>query len=396
MSDSDSDHNYGSELLYPTLFRGGPRSQGYDTDILPPPGGLPMRANTELTMPQRGQRTSIKRVDGKIEPTSARFLLMGPTGSGKSSFIEAFAGPSQHLQISKNQLESYTQTVTAYQVLGLMYHKWPVYVIDAPGFCDSAISEVEIMEMVAQWMKQNKIYHVDYILYMIPISDTRLSGTRRKTIDMLTTFVKEDKKYSSLLFVTSMWDVLHGPKAKARAAKNYSQLMDDIFASSTAMHVIQEPIERGSSIHKFHNTLESALFILDQPFKTVSSIFTHKSPNSSTVLYEALLTRITGLVEQYDIIKQDLELPETQENGTLVEILQEQRIKVVRILDKFGRQLNEFDVTPEGYEVTTQRMKELMEVIMRKSAKELKENLDKAKASDDSPRGLLGTVKRFI
>ncbi|PPQ82791.1 hypothetical protein CVT24_009894 [Panaeolus cyanescens] len=321
---------------------------------------ISLSGSAELRRTSQDNWTGIKRiVDGRIEQASAKYLLMGPTGSGKSSvptllsFVEALGDPSQRLGISKNQLESYTHTVTAYQVLGLVHHKWPVYVIDTPGFCDNTISEVEIMKMITHWMKYNgcvfffhvasngterldsrqllctmmdRIYHVDYIIYMIPITDTRLSGTRRRVIDMMTTFVKEDNNCASLLFATSMWDVLQSDKAKSRATRNYAQLMDDVFA---------EPMTRGVALQRFHNTQQSALSIMDQHFVTVSSIFTCSSLESSPILYQALLTRINALLDQYNIIEQDLAQPETQENHILVEILNEQRIKLVRILVEY-------------------------------------------------------------
>ena len=102
---------------------------------------------------------------------------MGPTGAGKSSvsqclpvtwryseaeyfdihlkFIEALAGESQQLSISKNQLAGYTQTVNAYRVVNVTLYEFPVYLVDTPGFSDLKISEFEIMGMVRRWLKDN-------------------------------------------------------------------------------------------------------------------------------------------------------------------------------------------------------------------------------------------------
>ncbi|PPR07626.1 hypothetical protein CVT24_004185, partial [Panaeolus cyanescens] len=110
-------------------------------------------------------------------------LLAGPTGSGKSSFIEALGndkslgiskdqlegftqtvtayhvknmefiealGNDKSLGISKDQLEGFTQTVTAYHVKNMevkgQYGTTPVCLLDSPGFSDTNISEMEIIE----------------------------------------------------------------------------------------------------------------------------------------------------------------------------------------------------------------------------------------------------------
>lgn len=62
-------------------------------------------------------------------------------------FIEAFAGESQDLKISNDQLSGYTQRITAYQLLNVIYDNIGVCVIDTPGFSDAKISEYEIIEM---------------------------------------------------------------------------------------------------------------------------------------------------------------------------------------------------------------------------------------------------------
>ncbi|KAF9032621.1 hypothetical protein BJ165DRAFT_1599033 [Panaeolus papilionaceus] len=49
---------------------------------------------------------------------SVVYILMGPTGSGKSAFIETLA-PGRNLCISKGSLESVTQSVSYYEVANL-------------------------------------------------------------------------------------------------------------------------------------------------------------------------------------------------------------------------------------------------------------------------------------
>ncbi|KAF9037223.1 P-loop containing nucleoside triphosphate hydrolase protein [Panaeolus papilionaceus] len=160
------------------------------------------------------------------------YSIMGPTGAGKSSFIEALAGESQQLSISKNQLAGYTQTVHAYRLVNVVSTIYmtprPVYLIDTPGFSDSKISEKEIMDMVRKWMKDNHLEFVNRILFLTPITETRLPGSRRKTIEMLKQLLAPSRDLGAVIFVTTMWDTLHNERTQKRAESNFAQLRDEV------------------------------------------------------------------------------------------------------------------------------------------------------------------------
>ncbi|KAF9031036.1 hypothetical protein BJ165DRAFT_870860 [Panaeolus papilionaceus] len=87
---------------------------------------------------------------------AAVYIIMGPTGAGKSTFIEALAGGSQNLAISSKKLAGFTQHVTAYKLVNVVERSGRViYLVDTPGFSDSKISEIEVMEMLRDWLKEN-------------------------------------------------------------------------------------------------------------------------------------------------------------------------------------------------------------------------------------------------
>ncbi|KAF9050631.1 hypothetical protein BJ165DRAFT_1459144, partial [Panaeolus papilionaceus] len=153
---------------------------------------------------------------------------MGPTGAGKSSFIEALAGESQKLSISKDQLAGYTHTVNAYKVVNLTVYGNPVYLLDTPGFSDSKISELEILEMVRKRMNDDGFRYLRGIFYLTPISETRLPGSRRRTIEMLKQFLEPNRDLRSVTFVTTMWDTLHNKRTQMRGESNFAQLRDQI------------------------------------------------------------------------------------------------------------------------------------------------------------------------
>ncbi|PPQ71874.1 hypothetical protein CVT24_006890 [Panaeolus cyanescens] len=85
-----------------------------------------------------------------------RILIMGPTGSGKSSFIEAIAGPNWMInKISSGQLEGFTQDVNCYYIENVMWKEYPIYIVDTPGFADTKMSEFEILRKIEAWMSSD-------------------------------------------------------------------------------------------------------------------------------------------------------------------------------------------------------------------------------------------------
>ncbi|PPQ71318.1 hypothetical protein CVT24_012044 [Panaeolus cyanescens] len=88
-------------------------------------------------------------------------LLLGTTGAGKSSFIEAL-GNDKTLGISKNQLDGFTQHLTVYKVNNIRmieYPDSPIFIVDTPGFADRSLPESKMLRMVQDMMDEE----VDFI-----------------------------------------------------------------------------------------------------------------------------------------------------------------------------------------------------------------------------------------
>ncbi|KAF9054912.1 hypothetical protein BJ165DRAFT_1400048 [Panaeolus papilionaceus] len=164
---------------------------------------------------------------GKALASAHCLMFLAP---GTFKFIEALAGDSQTLSISKNQLASVTQTVTAYRLVNVSQGGNPVFVLDTPGFSDPKISEFETIDMVKNWMEKHNLLVVDRILFLTPITETRLAGSRRRTIEMLKALLILEEDTESMIFVTTMWDTLHNERTRQRAESNFTQLRDEICA----------------------------------------------------------------------------------------------------------------------------------------------------------------------
>ncbi|KAF9043433.1 hypothetical protein BJ165DRAFT_1529459 [Panaeolus papilionaceus] len=202
---------------------------------------------------------SVERVDRvNILRRECAVLIMGPTGAGKSSFIEAL-GLKLSAMISSNGLDGCTQAISTYKLINVTdLYDDPFYLVDSPGFADTKISEMAIVSMLQKWLKDNRLFN--RILYLTPISSTRLPGTQQqvlKTFHALTGV----KTAKNVTIVTTMWDNIWGEHATKRAEDNYQQLQNNIWTDF---------IEEGAQMVQFHNTQESALSILDAAFASIT------------------------------------------------------------------------------------------------------------------------------
>ncbi|KAF9032573.1 hypothetical protein BJ165DRAFT_1534985 [Panaeolus papilionaceus] len=293
--------------------------------------------------------------DISVEPVTTRilddphpflYLIMGPTGAGKSSFIEALAGESQKLSISKDQLAGYTQTVTAYRLVNVMHTDWdgtmrPVYLIDTPGFSDSKISEIEVVNMVRKWGDDNhQMYYSTSIFYFTPITETRLPGSRRRTFKMLKKLLEDNSTNSSLIVTTTMWDTVHNEQTQNRADSNFAQLRDE-----TLKEFVKSP---STDVIKFMNTRNSALQAIDRKSLGSNRVFSNYPNSPPPHLYQDLHDHIQGALQEKQIIELDLAQPDAKTNAELRAILEGSQRENYVTLTKFINQFINYGELPSG------------------------------------------------
>ncbi|KAF9034273.1 hypothetical protein BJ165DRAFT_1534101 [Panaeolus papilionaceus] len=276
-------------------------------------------------------------------PAPCVYLIMGPTGAGKSSFVEALAGVSQTLSISKDQLAGYTQTVTAYRLVNVLHTQHdpprPVYLIDTPGFSDSKIAEIEILNMVRKWAQDNDLRFSGRILYLTPITETRLPGSRRRTFAMLKRIVEShwSSIEISLIIVTTMWDTVHNQRTRNRAESNFTQLRDEI-----SQGFVRYP---RTDVIKFTKTRSSALLAIDHSF-FLSSVFKDFDTSTSPHLYQDLHERIQGALQEKQMIESDLAQPEARTNPNFRAVLKRNWRENHKTLTNFIDQFANFGYLP--------------------------------------------------
>ncbi|PPR01470.1 hypothetical protein CVT24_001874 [Panaeolus cyanescens] len=286
-------------------------------------------------------------LDGSALPRRILLMLMGPTGAGKSSFIEALSG--RHLGIAKDQLEGFTQAVSAFKLVNVITNRgpsgrYPIYVIDTPGFSDPNVSQLEIVQKVEKWMRDCQFTVVTHVLYFTPITDIRIPGSKRRTLDMFKSLTGIETA-RDLTIVTSMWNMVFSEKQYENAEKRFHELSDDIWRDFTS---------QGTQIVKFENTQDSALSILNTVFSITSAshffrfeemidknLDIRDTPFGGRV-YEDLVSSISGLRQKKSGLEVELAHPEMKENDTLREVVEGQFKETTRALERFERQLSDF------------------------------------------------------
>ncbi|KAF9044038.1 hypothetical protein BJ165DRAFT_179400 [Panaeolus papilionaceus] len=183
---------------------------------------------------------SVDKVQQKRKSNGFNVLLMGPTGAGKSSFIEAL-GLNSAEKISSGRLEGFTQSVSTYRLNNIKFNGHPVYLVDSPGFADTKISEMTIVTMLQKWIRDGGLYF-NCILYLTPINCVRLPGSQRRVLETFKQLTGISTS-GQITITTTMWDMIHGEQAMMRAECTFQQLENDIWKSC---------IDQGARIDKFH------------------------------------------------------------------------------------------------------------------------------------------------
>ncbi|KAH7360312.1 P-loop containing nucleoside triphosphate hydrolase protein [Rhexocercosporidium sp. MPI-PUGE-AT-0058] len=135
-------------------------------------------------------------------PTSAKLILiLGPTGSGKSSLIASATGEKA---IVGHTMQSCTQKTRAFRLEG---RKSSTYLIDTRGFSDSEVSDVQNILGLAQSLCSREPCAIQGVIYLHSIKETRFTGTAQANLDLLQAICGDDF-LPHVILATSMWDDL--------------------------------------------------------------------------------------------------------------------------------------------------------------------------------------------
>ncbi|KAJ8689300.1 hypothetical protein PTI98_013336 [Pleurotus ostreatus] len=169
--------------------------------------------------------------------------VMGPTGTGKSSFINMAAGNAPGLK-------SCVDNVEPLKLQCICKSPQDIIFVDIPGFDDICKSETEILQMIAVWVKQMYEQNVKLagILYFHRITDSKKAGVM-KNLQIFQKLCGSEALRNTIL-TTTMWDEA-----------------DRTFGEREERNLVQgcwkSMMSQGAKTMRYWNTEESAWDIID-------------------------------------------------------------------------------------------------------------------------------------
>ncbi|TFK19338.1 P-loop containing nucleoside triphosphate hydrolase protein [Coprinopsis marcescibilis] len=149
--------------------------------------------------------------------------IMGPTGVGKSSFINAVTGRAD--ATVGHELKSCTRDLQAVKMpMPLDFaEKYPrlssrnIVLVDTPGFDDTYADDSEILRRISLWLASCYAHDVTVggIVYMGDIAQKRMYGSTRTNLEMFEKLCGL-KSYRHVVLVTTQWDTIQQKVGEAR------------------------------------------------------------------------------------------------------------------------------------------------------------------------------------
>jgi len=265
----------------------------------------------------------------KLLGTDLVIALMGPTGSGKSNVIDTLAG--QPGRRSGSSLESYTTEVRAVRLYNHPVHCDRLVLVDTPGFDDTNKSDLEILQMVSDWLK--KVYEKDIklagIIYLHRITDNRMAGTPHRNLRMFGELCG-DNAVKKVVLVTTMWDKVQPDTGARRETELFEKYWKTM-------------INYGASTDRFSNSADSAwkivnLILEQHAFEVLllqEELVDLKRALNETQAGKTLYSDLQRLlVEQRDTFRSLAEQARDESNPKLANQLEAELKRIQKDLDK--------------------------------------------------------------
>ncbi|RDB17530.1 GTP-binding protein A [Hypsizygus marmoreus] len=181
------------------------------------------------------------------DPEETTIAVMGPTGTGKTSFINLMSGGQ--LQVG-SEMESCTTTVQPSTPFDLDGYR--ITLIDTPGFDDSKLRDTDVLAMIGAYLsfahKRGKV--LAGVIYMHRILDNRMGGISSRNFKMFR-HLCGDSSLQNVVIVTNMWGQIDLHVGEAREKELATK---DIF--------FQPVLKKGARLARHDHTLESGHAIL--------------------------------------------------------------------------------------------------------------------------------------
>lgn len=288
-------------------------------------------------------------MDGGL-PTDIVIPVMGPTGVGKSTFINSLLG--QEKMVVGHDLKSCTARIEHAVVSNIPSHPnlhgRRVVIVDVPGFDDTIEDDAEILRRIAIWLASSYDdgMKLGGVIYLHEISQTRMLGTTRRNLNMFRKLCGEEALSRVILGTTKWADVLSDI-----GEQREKQLSDKFW---------KEMIGFGSVVRRFDKTQESAQAILN----VILDKLTPPTPGEST---PGSVGHDPTLQIQKELVHLQRFIPETQAGQELRYTLQQ----LLEMQKKMARELEVGNSEGSDHQARA-KMKETQDNI-KKTVKQIKD-----------------------
>lgn len=181
--------------------------------------------------------------ESKTDGKAKLIAVTGPTGAGKTTFINAVCG--SHLRVGTS-LQSCTDKVqTAYCNI----NGENITLIDTPGFDDTYKSQADILKDIADFLEQTyeRGRKLSGVIYMHRISDYRVGGIARENFRLFSKICGEGAM-KNVVIVTTMWEDV----AEEVGAQRETELRSKPL-------FFKDAVDHGARMQRLLNTPQSAL-----------------------------------------------------------------------------------------------------------------------------------------
>ncbi|KAH7925390.1 kinase-like protein [Leucogyrophana mollusca] len=230
--------------------------------------------------------------------------VMGPTGTGKSSFINA-ARRRSSARVG-HTLESCTQHVRAFSCLHPDGSGRNIVLVDTPGFDDTQRTDCDVLKEIAVWLEATYKKHITLtgILYFHSISESRMRGAPIRNLSMFEELCGVGA-LQNVILTTTMWDEVPIELGNRREDQLRTQFWKPF-------------MDHGSRVTRFSSTFQSAWEIIDkfhtadrQPIQLQKEMVDEGKPLSETSAYTVLVRWWTQLVVKFqDLIRRSVGSPQ--------------------------------------------------------------------------------------
>ncbi|KAM7197374.1 hypothetical protein V8F33_005595 [Rhypophila sp. PSN 637] len=208
---------------------------------------------------------------GKTDKVSNRhvsLLVLGPSGSGKSSFIATVvSGKGKDADIVSHDIESYTSTCTphTFKFTDNKHNNTTVTLIDSPGFNDTNRNDLDILQSIADFLTSKTTSPPTSIAGIIlthPITQNRMTGSARLNLAALKALCGEGF-YPRVVVLTTMWNTIPSADDNDRC----QQMRDE--CTRREAQIMASPalwgdlVAGGARVMRFDSTPESTACVLE-------------------------------------------------------------------------------------------------------------------------------------